>query len=599
MKGIAIGFSANSKSLLVRLLKTEFVHEVYIASKQIKNKKELGVSSSKLKKILRNSWKEVDLIIFVGSLSASVRLISSLLISKDKDPGVIVMDKNCSKIIPLIGLHQSNTENIAHQMSNLFDAEVITTNNSKNNELFSIDEFGSYWGWKKSGSVNDWSKLVISQSRNQQIYFKQTSGNKIWREANLSANISEINLEEVSNFPATTFHISSSNTYKNTWHPPILWIGIGCERNTSKELIKYAIDDSLSSSKLSELSIAGFATIELKRDEKAILEIVEEKILPIKFYSPEELSIINVPNPSNVVFQEMGTPSVAEAACLIAAGEGGKLIKTKKIYKKEGHGAVTISIAESINQYAPHKGEIHIVGSGPGDLSFLTGDSRKALTKCAVWIGYKFYLDLLEPIRRNDQIRIDSKLTEEQIRCEKAIQLAEEGVKVAIISSGDAGIYGMAGLILEIINESKNIFKPSVEVHPGISSFQLAASIAGAPLMNDFCVVSLSDKLTPWEIIETRIEGALRGDFVVAILNPKSAERNWQLEKIINLFLNVREVNTPVLIARQVGRENQSKKFATLSTIPFDEIDMFTLLIIGNSKTKLLGDNLVTLRGYL
>ena len=157
----------------------------------------------------------------------------------------------------------------------------------------------------------------------------------------------------------------------------------------------------------------------------------------------------------------------------------------------------------------------------------------------------------------------------------------------------------MAGLILEIINESKNIFKPSVEAHPGISSFQLAASIAGAPLMNDFCVVSLSDKLTPWEIIETRIEGALRGDFVVAILNPKSAERNWQLEKIINLFLNVREVNTPVLIARQVGRENQSKKFATLSTIPFDEIDMFTLIIIGNSKTKLLGDTLVTLRGYL
>jgi len=120
LKGKAIGFSANSKSLLGRLLKTEFVHEVYIASMQIKNKKELGVSSSKLKKILRNSWKEVDLIIFVGSLSASVRLISSLLISKDKDPGVIVMDKNCSKIIPLIGLHQSNTENIAHQLSNLF-----------------------------------------------------------------------------------------------------------------------------------------------------------------------------------------------------------------------------------------------------------------------------------------------------------------------------------------------------------------------------------------------------------------------------------------------------------------------------------------------
>ena len=601
MKGIAIGLSSNSKDLLERLLKTEFVHKAYKVSMKSHTSKEMviDISSDELKQILKDSWRKLDLIIFVGSLSASLRLINPLLTRKDKDPGVIVTDKNCSKLIPLIGLHQSNSENIAYQISNLFDSEVITTNNPNLNDSLSIDEFGTYWGWKRSGSIKDWSKLVISQSRSQEIYFLQSSGNTIWKNSESSSKISQVNEEDLSVMPETTFHISVSNQFKNTWHPPTLWIGIGCERNTSKILIQNALNDCFSSSNLSQLSIAGFATVDLKSDEKSILEIVEENNWPIKFFSPKELSSIEVPNPSDIVSNEIGTPSVAEAACIIAAGKGGKLLKKKEIYKKEGYGAVTLSIAESLKQCAPNKGEIHIIGSGPGDLSYLTADAKKALSKCSVWIGYKFYLDLLEPIKRKDQVRIDSQLTEEQLRCEKAIQIAEEGIKVAIISSGDAGIYGMAGLILEIIQNIKKKFRPFVEVHPGISSFQLASAIAGAPLMNDFCVISLSDKLTPWTIIEKRIEGALKGDFVVAIFNPKSIERNWQLQKTINLFLNFREGNTPVLIARQVGRKNQSKQLTTLSSIPFDTIDMFTLLIIGNSQTKILGESLITQRGYL
>jgi len=228
----------------------------------------------------------------------------------------------------------------------------------------------------------------------------------------------------------------------------------------------------------------------------------------------------------------------------------------------------------------------------------LTGDAKKALTKCSVWIGYKIYLDLLEPFRSSGQIRIDSELTQEKKRCEKAIQLAEQGIKVAIISSGDAGIYGMAGLVIELSQTIENEFRPLVEIHPGISSVQLAASIAGAPLMNDFCVISLSDKLTPWEKIENRIEGAIQGDFVVAIFNPRSQERNWQLQKTISMFLKARGSKTPVLIARQVGRAEQSIKLCKLSTINIDEIDMFTLLIIGNSYTKILGNKFVTQRGY-
>jgi len=320
--------------------------------------------------------------------------------------------------------------------------------------------------------------------------------------------------------------------------------------------------------------------------------------LPIKFFSKEDLSKIIVPNPSNVVQREIGTPSVAEASCLLAAGAESKLLEEKRIFKNQS-GAVTIAIAESKTQYNPTLGEIHIIGSGPGDISFLTSNAKKALSRCTVWIGYKMYLDLIKSLKRSDQVLIESKLTEEEERCNKAIKLAQEGIKVALISSGESGFYGMAGLLLELLQKIKKEYRPYFEVHPGISSVQLAAAISGAPLMNDFCLVSLSDKLTPWSLIEKRIEGALVGDFVIALFNPQSIERNWQLKSVIDICLKSRHGDTPVLIARQVGRENQTKKFFTLDTIPFKEIDMLSILIIGNSQTTLVDEIFLTPRGYL
>ena len=209
------------------------------------------------------------------------------------------------------------------------------------------------------------------------------------------------------------------------------------------------------------------------------------------------------------------------------------------------------------------------------------------------------YLDLIKPLKRKDQVLIESNLTEEKQRCEKAIKLAEEGIKVALISSGESGFYGMAGLTLELIQNIKKEYRPYYEIHPGISSVQLAAALGGAPLMNDFCSISLSDKLTPWELIKKRIQGALLGDFVIAIFNPQSIARNWQFKSAIELCLKFRSKNTPVLIARQVGRENQSKKFFTLNSIPFQEVDMLSIIIIGNSKTTLVDEIFLTPRGYL
>ncbi len=598
MKGIAIGLSNNSKEILKRLKKTEFVKDIYIAgsSKDDGMQNEL-IQVQKPREILLKKWPDIDLIIFVGSIAASIRIINSFLTSKDQDPGIIVIDNKCSKVIPLIGLHQSNSQNIAYQIANLLGGEIIETNNSNDQSFLNLDAFGNQWGWKRSGKIKDWSKLVIKQAKNEEIFCKQSSGNSLWNTSESGEMINQINEKEIEKLDST-FHVSIFKNNERNWHPPVLWIGIGCERNTSKELIANSLNNFLESRNLSQQSIAGFATIDIKKDEKGILELSEEKNLPIKFFSKEDLSTIIVPNPSNVVQNEIGTPSVAEASCLLAAGEESKLLEEKKIFKNQ-FGAVTIAVAESKNQYNPTHGEIHIIGSGPGDISFLTSNAKKALSRCTVWIGYKMYLDLIKPLKRSDQVLIKSKLTEEKERCSKAIKLAEEGIKVALISSGESGFYGMAGLLLELLQKIKKEYRPYFQVHPGISSVQLAAAISGAPLMNDFCSISLSDKLTPWPLIEKRIEGALVGDFVIALFNPQSIERNWQLKSVINRCLQSRHMDTPVLIAREVGRENQTKKFFTLNTIPFKEIDMLTVIIIGNSQTTLVDEIFLTPRGYL
>ena len=530
MKGIAIGFSDTSKEILKRLKKTEFINEIYLASSSKKDKNiKVTIEIVKPKQILREKWNKLDLVVFVGSIGASIRLINSLLSFKDKDPGVIVIDNKGLKIIPLIGAHQSNVQNISFQISNLFGGEIIETNNSIENNFLNIDSFGNQWGWKRSGDVKEWSKLVIKQSNNEDIFYSQSSGNNIWKNSEAGSTIKQSS-DEDDRHKDSIFHISIFNDHKITWHPPTLWIGLGCERNTSKELIEDSLQNFLVTNNLSPLSIAGFATIDLKKDEKAIINITNENNWPVKFFTSQELSKINTPNPSNEVLTSIGTPSVAEAACILAAGEGSKLLKEKKIFKsldsvKTRSGAVTIAIAESKNQYSPSTGEIHVIGSGPGDISYLTNDARKALSKCSIWIGYKMYLNLLKPLQRKDQVLIESNLTEERERCEETIKLAEEGIKVALISSGDSGIYGMAGLLLELIQKVNKEYRPAFEVHPGISSMNLAAALGGAPLMNDFCSISLSDKLTPWESIEKRIGGALLGDFVIAIFNPQSLGR--------------------------------------------------------------------------
>jgi precorrin-3B C17-methyltransferase len=241
-------------------------------------------------------------------------------------------------------------------------------------------------------------------------------------------------------------------------------------------------------------------------------------------------------------------------------------------------------------------GKIIIAGIGPGSKEDITPAVLEAVQQADAIVGYKYYFQFIEPYVKEGCQCIDTGMKKERERAEQAFLLAETGKTVVVISSGDAGLYGMAPLIYEMLRERGS--QVELETLPGISAFQKAASLLGAPIGHDVCIISLSDLMTPWEVIERRIKAAATGDFVTAIYNPKSHGRYWQLYRLQELFLHERSADTPVGYVRQAGREEQEVKVTTLGTFDPEDVDMFTVVIIGNSQSYLSEGKFITPRGY-
>jgi precorrin-3B C17-methyltransferase len=240
-------------------------------------------------------------------------------------------------------------------------------------------------------------------------------------------------------------------------------------------------------------------------------------------------------------------------------------------------------------------GKLYIIGTGPGNIGQMTEYAINTLKECNIILGYTFYLDLLKDIIQGKEI-ITGKVDEEIQRAELAIGLAQKGKIVGIVSSGDSAVYGMAGIVLEII--AKQGFNIDVKIIPGITAINSAGSLLGVPFMNDFCSISLSDRLTPEDVILKRVEAAGIGDFVVALYNPASLSRNKLIRKTREIMLKYRDGKTPVGMVRNAYREGQSVKISTLNNFLDCNIDMFTLVVIGNSSTYVYGNYMITPRNY-
>ena len=236
-----------------------------------------------------------------------------------------------------------------------------------------------------------------------------------------------------------------------------------------------------------------------------------------------------------------------------------------------------------------------VVGPGPGGGADLTGRARAALERCDLIVGYTTYLSLLDGQFPRAE-RLSTGMRREVERCRAAVEAAVSGREVALVCSGDAGVYGMAGLAFEVARE----FPPvEIEVVPGITAACGGAAVLGAPLTHDFAVVSLSDLLTPWETIEARLEGAAKADFVLCLYNPASRNRPDYLKRACDILLRHKAGDTVCGMVRNIGRAGEESRILTLAQLREARADMFTTVFVGSSRTKVIGGRMVTPRGYL
>ncbi|MGB3638867.1 MAG: cobalamin biosynthesis protein, partial [Rivularia sp. (in: cyanobacteria)] len=467
-----------------------------------------------LKNHVANLWDNHQALVFCLATGAVVRLISGLLKSKSTDPAVIVIDETGKFVISLCGGHQGGADKLTNLIALQLGATPVLTGASNGLELPAVDMLGVPFGWCRG--EGDWNAVSAAVAKGEDVEVIQEVGSTLWQN-----HLPESHTFKFERSPTTkaTVHITHKSSPLISpspslpiinWHPRVLWVGIGCERNTSKQVIADAIDKVFQENEFALAAIAGIATIDIKADEVGLLELCHERNLPLKTFPSEILCTVTVPNPSQVVEKEVGTPSVAEASAIVAANQTSLKIP-KQIYRasiqnskskiQNQRGAVTVAVALSKKEYIGKVGKLLLVGTGPGNLEQMTPAAQTAVASADAVIGYGLYIDLIAPILQKHQIVEALPITKERDRATRAIELASWGLTVAVISSGDSGIYGMAGLVMEDLQASGWDGKsPSVEVFPGVSAFQSAAARVGTPLMHDFCAVSLSDLLTPWEV---------------------------------------------------------------------------------------------------
>ena len=239
-------------------------------------------------------------------------------------------------------------------------------------------------------------------------------------------------------------------------------------------------------------------------------------------------------------------------------------------------------------------GKLYVVGLGPGDYDNMTVRADRAIKSCDSIVGYHVYVDLIKD-RYPDKKTLTTPMTKEADRCRMALDLARGGEDVAMVCSGDSGIYGMAALIYELRGADR---EPEVEVIPGLTAACSGAALLGAPLTHDFAVISLSDRLTPWETIERRLEGAAKADFSIVLYNPASRGRPDHLRRACEILLRTLPEDRPCGIARNIGREGEGRTLLTLGQLKDTAVDMFSTVFIGNSATRIAGSELITPRGY-
>jgi cobalt-precorrin 5A hydrolase/precorrin-3B C17-methyltransferase len=538
----------------------------------------------------------------VGICAAGIliRALAPVLGDKGHEPPVLALAEDASAVVPLLGGHRG-ANRIARAIAAATGAVAAVTTGGDLRYGLALDDPPPGWRIANPSAAKAVAAALLAE---QPVALVCEAGDAGWL------------LRSGASFEATgaasgavcvriTDHAVVAGDMELVLYPPVLAVGVGCERGAAPADLVALVDATLRRAGLAPASVACVASIDVKTDEAAVHALAEHLGVPARFFAAAELEAEapRLRNPSDAVFRAVGCHGVAEGAALAAAGGDSRLIVEKARGIRATCAVARAALAIDSGRVGRARGRLTVVGIGPGDAAWRTPAASRALDEATDVVGYGLYLDLIADALEGKQ-RHGYGLTEEETRVRAALDLAAEGRSVALVSSGDAGVYGLAALVFELLDreDRPEWNRLAIAVVPGISALQAAAARIGAPIGHDFCAISLSDLLTPWPDIARRLKAAAEGDFVLALYNPVSRRRRSQLEAARAILLGHRAPETPVVLARNLGRENETIAVIRLDELHADRADMLTLVLIGSARTRLIarggGRWVYTPRGY-
>lgn len=555
------------------------------------------IEHGKMQEIIQTTWTEFDAHIFIGAAGIAVRSIAPYLNRKSLDPAVVSCSDRGKYVISLVSGHIGGANRLARKIARITGGEACISTATDSRDITGIDEIAML---EQARILNPDAIKTINSAllHNEQLAF---IGNRdVFDKYFQNSNVRYC-AENSENLPCIYWDKTPQNTQSDTElyiETKAFVLGIGCKKDTSPALLKQAVEQFLQKYHLSPAHIAKITSCEHKKDEQAILKLAKVFNIPVEFYKEEELNQIDVPNPSQKAEQETGTKSVAEASCLM--GTNYPQVKRLYVEKTRFENCITLALARLPHaEFTPKQhGSMNVVGLGSGSLKHITPEVMDCIKECDVIAGYKPYVDFIRSVIGSKPV-IQNGMMGEMERCQQAMKEASKGKNVCMVCSGDPGILAMAGLLLELKNTAEEFQQVDIKIYAGITSANIAAASLGAPLQNGFCLVSLSDLLVPGEEVRQNLHAAAKSALPVTLYNPAGKKRRDLLHEAIAVFSAERGENTYCAYVKNAGRENETKWIGTLRDLPFDEIDMSTLLIIGGKRTKFDGTHLYEARGYM
>ena len=506
-----------------------------------------------------------------------VRALAPVLSNKRREPPVVAVSEDGAFAVPLLGAHRGGVD-LARRIAIAIGSSAAVTTAGDRRFGIALDSPPEGWTLANPEHCKPFVAALLAGAR------VRVPAGVAWLEE------SGLPLDDAGALAirAGDARVTGSPDLL-VYHPRRLALGIGCERGAPAAEIAALAHACLDGAGLAPGAVAGVFSLDLKADEPAIHALAESLGVSARFFAPAllEAEAGRLRNPSERVYRAVGCHGVAEGAALAAAGPRGELV-----VEKTKSARATCAVARSPAPLDPctlgaARGELWVAGIGPGDAGTLTPDARAAIEGAAHVVGYRRYLDLVAGLLRGRSVH-RYELGEERDRVEKALRLAAEGERVALVCSGDPGVYAMAALVMEMLDGAPDPAwgRIALRVLPGVSALQAAAARAGAPIGHDFCAVSLSDLLTPREAIEARLAAAAAADFVIALYNPVSAARRETFARALQILRGHRAPETPVVVARNLGREGERVALVPLGRLDPARIDMTTTLIVGSSATR-------------